>query len=287
MKLLSIALGLALLGCGDTATGGGDGDGGGTGDGGGDGDGGATSDGGRAVCDKVDILFSIDPSSSMSEELAALRDQVFPAMATELLTVGEGLEDFRTGIIDACPIPADLHTRGDGGECNYEGGERWMVNTSSNFSSEFACAGDLYADNNCDSNEDEDEQPIRAAITALNDPTNSGFARENAVTVIFAMTDEDEENPGNLSARDFYNEIRATKADSQNIVFVGVAGATACSNGAYGNVTEAGTLIRGVTDEFIADGRGTFLDLCEGMLENRLSEVISTIDSACQDIVID
>ena len=107
---------------------------------------------------------------------------VFPAMATRLLEIGGGLDDYRVGVLDACPDPASYHTlRANGSSCNFESGEVWMESSSTDLVGEFACVADLYLDDiNCSGSND-DEQPASAALTSMEPPwstgANAGFRR--------------------------------------------------------------------------------------------------------------
>ncbi|HLU67270.1 MAG TPA: hypothetical protein VKZ63_13390, partial [Kofleriaceae bacterium] len=102
--------------------------------GGGDDDGGGGDGGGgeETSCRHIDIVVAVDSSGSMQEEMEAMADEVFGGpngFANALLSISEGLDDYRVGTIDACPTPAVMHTRGAGGECNFASGERWIVGT--------------------------------------------------------------------------------------------------------------------------------------------------------------
>lgn len=286
--LLAVALG--LFGCGDGGGGdGGDGDGGANSgrDGGGNnefGDGGSPTS-----CKKVDLVFAVDPSGSMTDELMAMSSDVFPAFATALRGVGGGLEDYRVGVIDACPDPADFHTRSESsGDCNFQSGERWMTSASSALNAEFSCVGDIYKTFNC-SGDNDDEQPASAAIAALttyhgSGQPNEGFLRDDALMVVVAITDEDEQPaPTNKSAMELYNEMVAIKGDVKRIVFLGIGGGPGgCDPGTYGQADEA-TKLRALTDRFIAAERGVFWDLCQGRLEDGLIDAMEVIEQACDE----
>jgi len=290
---------------GDGDTGGGDGDSGGGG--GGDGDslltgtsgdgpsGGLVSGPDANVCKHVDLIISVDGSGSMTEELQAIRDEVFPAFADRLLEVGVGLDDFRVGTLDACPSPANLHTRGTGGQCNFEGGNVWIESSSSNMRDEFACVGAIFQDDhNCSGNND-DEQPASAAAKALESEfgggVNSGFSRYDSLLVVIAITDEDEQpTETDQNAQAVYNRLVAAKGgDASRVVFLGIGGGGGGGGqnpfedcqGPYGGAQEA-SVLRGITEQF--GPRGFFWDLCEGRLEDSLDEVFAIIERACDDL---
>jgi len=238
-------------------------------------------------CKHIDIVISVDGSGSMQEELSAMRDVVFPAFAQRLPNISSGLDDFRVGTIDACPSPADFHTRGAGSECNFAGGNRWIESSSPNLTAEFSCVGDIYqSDAGCTGNND-DEQPASAAAASLEQPfvdgLNAGFSREKALLVVVAITDEDEQpTTGAGTAADVYDRLVATKGDVKRMVFLGIGGSSDC-DGTYGVAHEA-TKLKAITNLFIAESRGVFWDLCDGNLANGLERAFATIEEACEEL---
>jgi hypothetical protein len=242
------------------------------------------------ACKHMDVVISVDNSGSMGEEKMALRDIAFPGFAQALKNAGGGLEDFRVGVLDACPSPANFHTSGIGGPCNFSSGKAWIESSSPAFTDEFKCVADL--DYTACQNLS-DEQPATAATAALmqagpnGSPPNGGFLREDALLVVVAITDEDEQPDPDLSAQEVYNKLVAIKGgDIKKMVFLGIGGAPANGevfcDGAYGTAIEAKKL-KEVTNMFIANQRGVFWDLCQGNLEQGLTQALTTIDSACDD----
>src|SRR5690606_24741231 len=118
---------------------------------------------------------------------------------------------------------------------------RWIESSSPTMNEEFACVGDIFRDNDCTGNND-DEQPASAAAAALEPPfltnENAGFLREDALLVILAITDEDEQPTPNRSAQAVFDRLVAVKGDVKRMVFVGIGGDSDC-NGAYGSADEA------------------------------------------------
>lgn len=239
---------------------------------------------GSGACKKIDVVISVDNSSSMSEEKKAMRDTVFPAFARALQNVGGGLEDFRVGVLDACPRPANFHTSGVSGACGFSTGKPWMDSTSPNLVDEFACVGEVSPNGSLCSGKNDDEQPASTSAAALEPEAlqgpNAGFLRDDAVLVVVAITDEDETPTPDASADAVYERLVATKGGNvKRMVFLGIGGKTNCS-GAYGSAEEAAKL-KAVTAKFEAAGRGVFWDLCEGNLEDGLSQAIAVVDAAC------
>jgi hypothetical protein len=238
-------------------------------------------------CRLVDLVIAVDGSSSMDEELVAMRNIVFPAFAQRLPMIGMGLDNFRVGTIDACPNPANYHTQGNGGPCNFSSGQVWIDSSSPNLNAEFACVGDIYqGDVGCTGNND-DEQPASAAAASLEPPystgANLGFSRSDALLVIVAITDEDEQPTPDRTAQEVYDRIIATKGgDVRRVVFLGIGGSSSCT-GVYGQADPA-TKLHDVTNRFIAANRGVWWDLCAGGLENGLDEAFEIISQACDEL---
>jgi len=282
----------AAAGCGDDNGGDDDsanGDGGNTGNGG---DGGGTNEFADAglppeACKKVDVIISVDDSSSMDEEKLALANDVFPAFATALLDIGGGLEDYRIGVTNACPAPANYHTQGDGGACNFASGEVWMDSGDPALTTEFGCVGNVYSGDAQCTGDNDDEQPASTAAASIEDPAGSGvnarFLRDDALLVVVAITDEDEQPTPDRSAQQVYDRLVAVKGDVKRMVFLGIGGGVpgGC-DGAYGFAEEADKL-HTIANLFIAQERGVWWDLCEGHLEDGLTEAMQVIEQACNE----
>lgn len=272
------------MGCGSSIEGSGNGDGDGSGGGNGNGGGNGES---FAACKHIDVVIAVDNSSSMSEEKSALRDIAFPGFANALINVAGGLDDFRVGVLDACNRPASFHTRGMTGACNFQGGAPWIDSSSSSVLEEFKCVGDIDSSDMLCSGSNDDEQPTTAATEALEPAwtgvgkANVGFMRDDALLVVVAITDEDEQPVPGADAQAIFDRLVAVKGDVNKMVFLGIGGASAC-DGVYGSAKHA-TKLEAVTNKFIAAQRGVFWDLCEGNLDQGLTQALAVIESACQD----
>ncbi|MCU0689857.1 MAG: hypothetical protein MUF54_00510 [Polyangiaceae bacterium] len=248
-------------------------------------DGGSSSD---ESCRRVDVLIALDASQSMTEELEAARQTVFPAFAKRLVSISKGLDDFRVATIDACPTPANFHTRGAAGECNFDGGNPWIESSSRDIEGEFACVGDIYVGDAECSGDNDDEQPASAAATALEKPflsgANKGFLRDDALLIIVAVTDEDEQPTNSANtATEIYKRIVAIKGgEVRRMVFVGIGAEHDCTG--VGGSAGAATKLKAVTDLFAARQRGVWWDLCNGHLEDGVEEASAVIESACDEL---
>lgn len=253
---------------------------------------GAGDEGGAMGCTKVDVVISVDNSSSMSEEIEALQGPVFASFPQTLLDVNNGLDDFQLGLIDACPKPAALQDMGAGGACGYSTMRNFMSSTSPDLAAEFQCATELPfmagwsgGDDTCNDGDDDDEQPAYTAATVVSPPfvddANMGFLRDDAVLMLVAITDEDEALVDAADAQEIYDKIVAAKGGNVDaIAFMGVAGGSDC-DGPYGSANDA-TAAQQVAALFEAEGRGMFWDLCQGQLEMGFQMFIETVvDSTC------
>jgi hypothetical protein len=251
-------------------------------------------------CKRVDVVFAVDNSGSMSEEHAALIGPVFDAFPDALLDVGNGIEDFHLGVINACPKPGYLHNYGADGACDYSTGLNWMISSSPNLNDEYACVTD-FTDSGWEDTPtmcvdsgifgDDDEQPASTAAAVLAPDAlagaNSGFLRSDALLLVIAITDEDEEaidiNGDPVSPADIAQQIIDAKGTVDEIVFMGVGGLSNC-NGPYGSANKADNL-QAVTQVFVDADRGMFWDICQGDLETAFEQVIKIVDSVCFEVV--
>jgi hypothetical protein len=70
--------------------------------------------------------------------------------------------------------------------------------------------------------------------------------------------------------------------DPRRMVFVGAAGSEEC-RGTYGDAEEAEDM-QELVGLFADHDRGVFWDLCEGRLEDGLSEAFRVIENACNEL---
>lgn len=240
------------------------------------------------ACKHIDMVIAVDGSSSMTEELAAMRNEIFPAFADRLLQISGGIDDFRVGTIDACPDPANYHTRGNAAECNFAGGKPWIDSSSPNVRAEFQCVGDIYQQDTACSGNNDDEQPASAAARSLETMfatgPNAGFSRAESLLIVIAITDEDEQPTSSAqSAQQVYERLVAAKGgDPARIVFLGIGGGQQCL-GAYGTADESRKL-KEITSLFQQNGNGVFWDLCQGQLEDGLEAAFQVIEAACEHL---
>lgn len=246
-------------------------------------------------CQKVDVIFAVDNSGSMSEEHAALRGPVFDSFPQALLDINNGIDDFQLAVVDACPKPAWFHNHGGGGACNFSTGNNYMSSDSPALAAEFACVTAFSANgynNQPDSCiddgafGDDDEQPgLTAAdsVSAANlAAANFEFLRDDAILFVVTITDEDEELADVPAVTQIHDRLVASKqGDVSSVVYLGIAGGSEC-NGPYGSALNA-VNSQALAGLFAADGQGLFWDLCQGNLEMAFQTAISTIvDEACQ-----
>jgi hypothetical protein len=253
--------------------------------------GGAVDEGGMSEgCKHIDVLISIDNSSSMQEEIEALAGPVFDSFPMALLDVGNGIDDFQLGVIDACNNPPFLHDTGTPGPCNYSSGTNYMVSTSPDLLGEYGCVTQLTQDgymgmaDDCSGSND-DEQPANTAADVVSEPAASmqtaGFVRDDAVLFVVAITDEDEKPIPAATAQEVADKIIAAKGTIDNVVFLGIGGADNC-DGPYGGADQA-AMLQEITAVFVDAERGLFWDLCQGDLEGAFQAALATIDSACDE----
>ncbi len=241
----------------------------------------------------IDLVFCVDNSTSMQEEIRAFREDVWPFFAQALIEVSGGVDGsaFRAAVLDACPEPANFHTRGRDGECSFESGEVWMASDSSDLVGEFQCVGDIYTGDAECSGSNDDEQPATVAAISLEPPwhassrPNGGFMRDEALLIVIAITDEDEHPVPSASPGDIYERLIAAKdGDVSKMIFLGIGGRGECE-GSYGRAHES-VMLMAITDYFIAEDRGIFWDLCGGRLEDGLTEAMDVISDACDEIFL-
>ena len=173
-------------------------------------------DGGMAMgCDKVDLLFVIDDSASMSEE----QDRLTAAFPSFMQTINDELVveknlSYHVGVVSAemggtmtctpiIPLCAEglrarLQNTPDRLNCTDVPAGRWIENGPVNqVAAEFTCIASMTTGIG---NTDTQEMPLEAARAAITDRIsdsesyNAGFLRSDALLVVVLITDENDQS---------------------------------------------------------------------------------------------
>ncbi len=313
LGLLACALFAQACGDEDSAVGapipggnGGDGDGdftpGGDGDvssGDGDGfpgDGDGDGPGNGLGCNKMDLVFVVDNSGSMSEEQAMLA-QSFPKMIDVLRTFRSGALDFRIGITTtAFPfeiLGGSFGSAEAGAFLKLSGmSEPWLNGADPELAQRFSQLAMVGTGGSGF------EQPLRAALWSVDardtDGTNksasgSSFRRPDSLLAVVLITDEDDGSvkpggflPEDLPVSDIVSGFDALTGDRSRWATAVIAGEKDCRS-------SLGDAFEGVRLKDFVQKTGKnaiFSDICSGDLEGALQRALDKFASACNDIVL-
>lgn len=248
------------------------------------------------TCQKMDILFVVDNSGSMSQEQANLA-QNFPLFINVLDDIGL---DYRVGITttgkdysyDILGIPSS-QSGGDNGEllqrCDMSA--RWVSSTDPTPADTFACAAEVGTSG------PSDEMPLSVIKMAfddrISDGTNTGFLRDDALLAIVILTDENDcsyEQSVSLGFLDslcdsqmepvstYVDFLDALTGDRARWATAVIAGPNDCDS-EFGNADEATRLLEFVS---LTGQNAVFSSICEGDLTIGLQDALETFDLACQ-----
>jgi hypothetical protein len=277
---------------------------------------GTAEGGGGMGCEKVDLLFVIDDSGSMSDNQDKLT-QAFPGMAQTIddtLVVGQGI-DYRIGVISsnilddtACLLgmcgPNFLgrlqHTEARV-SCSDVPAGRWIEGSEgpTSVAEQFTCIASLNMA--LDLNgipEGSSEQPLEATRMALIDRVsdqesyNQGFLRSDALLVMIIVTDEDDQSvwqtatswdlfggPGSLApVSDFYDMVVGLKGDHpENVAVVAISGPAS-----GGGETDAPR----VHDFLALAGANTYwADISGNDYSTALGDALALIEGSCDGFI--
>jgi hypothetical protein len=257
-------------------------------------------------CGKVDFLFIIDNSGSMSEEQGALVGS-FPGFIAAIQSTLDSVEEYNVGVIttDAyshntavpgCAVLGGLVTRTGGFSSSnmvcgpYDAGDNFMTQED-DLDVAFACAAQVGIDGSGL------EVPMQAMIVATNPDhalaqpggCNEGFIREDALLVLVIITDENdgptdpEGSPSPGTAMDWYDAVVAAKDDiPENIVVVSLV------NSAGGPCPPPSSVYDGVhIVEFtqMFGKNGLVGGICELDYSPVFTEAVGIIDTACDNFM--
>ena len=260
----------------------------GDGDGMGDGDGSDMTEQPRQ-CEKMDIVFIVDNSGSMEEEQQNLATN-FPLFAEKIrnYTVNVGFGSFPQS------------EQGENGEFqnNCNNTARWLDKSSPNFDATMACRA------NVGTTGSGIEMPMLMTKWALaervQDGTNAGFIREDALLAVVMLTDEDDSSttedgftmdstgttPINFSGHDLATFLDQAKGNRTRWAAGVIAGEGNCSSG-FGNAAD-GTRLKEFVTEANSGGyqQAVFSSICDGDLTIGLQKALDLFQTACGQIIL-
>lgn len=277
-----------------------------------------TDAGARGTCTKIDLLFVIDDSGSMEEEQTNLITS-FPRFidALDAFRTREGNTiDYRVGVTttgrdgtaEVRPSfgrPYQVMLDGNNGaltlpaECP---GDPWVESSNA---SRFACLADVGTAG------PGVEMPLLASELALtarvDDGTNAGFLRDDALLAIVILTDEEDcsrlDDPmvfntdimGGPTTVDectgaepqlepltrFVDALDGVKGERGRWAVAAIAGPgpSRCESG-FGEAQPANRLRSFIE---LAGDNGVFSSICDGDLAAPLTQALSTFEAACDD----
>ncbi len=263
-----------------------------------------------SACNKMDLVFVIDNSGSMSEEQANLAAN-FPLFANLLTSYvssdGQRL-DFRVALtttgktityavnFGGQTFPATTEV-GDNGafrnNCNVA--KRWLEPVDANLGQTLACRA------NVGTSGPAFEMPMLMTKYALSDRvldgTNGGFLRDDALLGVVMITDEDDGSntldtfevsgmsavpPVNFHPADAVQFLDTLKGHRSRWAVGVIAGASDCTS-SFGKAMNATRLKELVN---FAGPQGTFSSICDGDLTVGLRKILEGFQSACGGIIL-
>lgn len=266
-------------------------------------------------CQKMDILFVVDDSGSMGEEQANLTKNFpeFVKVLNEFKTKSGTAIDYRVAVtttgrdvsytiqvdnpFGGPPIVQKQTEKGDNGafrgagKCSVK--ERWLDKANANVSKDFACLASVGTSG------PSLEMPLEtiklSLVDRVNDGTNKGFRREDALLAVVVITDENDCSRGdnNFTVKNGDCEDKdlvpiANYAATLDQVAGGpgrwavaaIAGPSSCES-SFGSAVEAKRLKSLVA---VAGKNGNFSSICDGDLSKGLKAALDTFDGACKNL---
>ncbi len=262
------------------------------------------------VCSKMDLLFVIDDSESMREEQDNLSANL-PGFIDILDNFNAGDLDYRVGITTTgmnfslfSPPLNSTNLVGDNGALRQECGmtKRWIERGDPDAKAQFSCAANVGLDG------PPLEMPLWATQLALRDrledDTNAGFLRDDALLGIIVISDEDDcsRTDRNFSHLEFdiiaedcrhfdpeyvppastIEFLDGLKGGRGRWAAAVIAGEADCSS-VFGNALQANKL-----QEFVsrAGDNAVFSSICSGDLASPLQSALDTFNAACREFPI-
>lgn len=249
--------------------------------------------GGASECTKMDIVFVVDNSSSMSQEQKNLAAN-FPKFGAIIdgYKTGSGQSlDYRLAVTttDFTSNKGKFITKGASKGCDSGPARPWLEPADGSVSAFFSCRAEVGISGSAS------ERPLGSLLLGLNeriaDGTNTmngeSFLREDALLAFVAITDEDELLSGNGSSNTLPKTIEEYPARFDKVkggergrwASAIIAGQQACSSSQLGSAKEAKNLKAFASS---VGQNAVFSSICSGDLTEGLTKALDTFGLACK-----
>jgi hypothetical protein len=243
-------------------------------------------------CKKMDIIFTVDNSGSMSQEQANLATNFpkFVKVINDYKTKGGEQLDYRLAVTstdDQKEKGAFSATKAQGapGGCTAGPARPWLERADADVAGAFGCRAQFGTKGS------NIERPLENTLLAVTeriaDGTNAAagasFVREDALLAFVIITDEDEGGTENKPARnvtEYPKELDKVKGERGRWASAVIAGPSACSSPGLGQAAEAKRLKGFITD---VGKNGVFSSICAGDLTDGLTQALAKFDQACRE----
>jgi hypothetical protein len=259
----------------------------------------AATDGGR--CRKVDFLYVVDNSASMTDKQASLARSFagFSRVVEETLGTSDhhimviDTDDTNVGDIlatgsmdDGCSgkLGVGMRMGSEGQDCGIDGNQRFLVDGQEHMADTFACLARVGTFGNSD------EHPIDAllaAVAAVSNPLehcNEGFLRDDAVLVVTLITDEEDDlSKGHPDA--WRLALRNVKGGNQEaIVMLGLIGDLQVPGGLPGGPCDPVSGSSSPRLQKFVEGfeYGSLGSVCAPEYSAFFAEAVRPIETACE-----
>ncbi len=240
-------------------------------------------------CKKVDFLFVIDNSASMSQQQIALAAS-FPGFIAEIESTIAS--DFHVMAIDTDAVggkpgfpPCD-HVLGAGqvtdqnaGDCGITSGARYMLDSQTDLTGTFECVAlqGTFGNNR--------ELPMEAMVQAVTDQNlpgacNEGFVRDDAILVVTVLTDEEDDMKSMGDPMSWRAALVGAKNGNENaVVVLGLLGDSDLPNSpCTSSDGEPAPILRSFTESFFY---GSWASICSLDYAPFFAAAVETVRRSC------
>ncbi|MBK6922000.1 MAG: hypothetical protein IPH07_31675 [Deltaproteobacteria bacterium] len=276
---------------------------------------------GATGCKKVDFLFVIDNSSSMSEEQDALIAS-FPGFIQTIQSTLTDAQDHHIMVTDTdaawggdcsllcgffggfCPSIPDypcatgapsvcdatlgagvtypIGSHATNHRCNFATGARYMDSSEPDLSGAFQCAARVGSDG------ESDEMAMSAMVGALSEDLgapgscNEGFVRDDAILVVTIITDEEDKGSTGTPEGWYANIVASKKGDASAVVMLGLINDVDQPAPSCSAQVEDAVKLRSFVEMFPNHTRGS---VCAPSFNSFFEDAVALIDQTCDEFV--